>query len=824
MSKMGVKLSFFMLLLVSCLSGCSGSTGDRQETAQEDAPDCIYVPEHVTTSSDGGYELPEGFWNPKTAGDSLYFCQRGWDWGTVSKAPVPKAGESMELAEAQALFTFSTSGIDLDGGDGLSEEEVLNALDRAMEAGEEVLAALDRAAEAGTGEAVQTESPADVTESGKKQVWFDVWDYAVDQEGNLYLALDYNTINGFLSEYVGCLACKMTPEGTWVYRHFFQGLELGSSAGTLAADGEGGMYLLTAEGILEIDGAGRKSGIVQTEGYKGDIFSSEQLLGDQEGHAYYLLYEDNGMRWRGMEISREGGPVLKETEGLSGTSTRQLHTVCGGKVYLWDEGVYEYDPETADTRLLFRWGDSNLLRGCVWSAFPVGGDRFLAWYDEAGEEGLYLLTRTPADELPEKETVVLAALDADLTLQNAVVKFNRQSQQYKVTIEDYGYSTETMEGAVTRRDAALVSSQPPDLVELYGIDLNRSVEKGMLADLSPFLEESSVLDREDFLENALEGYTIGGKLVGIPVRVIAHVLVGRASQAGELGSWTMEDVYSLEERFPEQTRLVSGANYRSDGREEEIATRDYLLSRFCSAWYLEEFVDWEGGTCSFDSEGFRKLLEWAGEHGREETGNAGTGPVYLRVGYMPEDALFLDGLLSFENAALWDVQFGGETCILGYPTADGRGSALLSWPTPPIGITAKAGNSEGAWAFLEYYIARQCSEPQIVGLSTSRKYLKEQMEDWIKTNRLREYADSPFMLKQEIGGEIVPVYGISQETAQKIMDFLEGLDFTPDSGRRARIIGIVLEEAEGYYSGDKSLEEVTAVIQNRVQLYLNEGR
>ena len=35
-------------------------------------------------------------------------------------------------------------------------------------------------------------------------------------------------------------------------------------------------------------------------------------------------------------------------------------------------------------------------------------------------------------------------------------------------------------------------------------------------------------------------------------------------------------------------------------------------------------------------------------------------------------------------------------------------------------------------------------------------------------------------------------------------------------------VGIILEESEAYYTGDKSLDEVVALIQNRVGLILGE--
>lgn len=38
------------------------------------------------------------------------------------------------------------------------------------------------------------------------------------------------------------------------------------------------------------------------------------------------------------------------------------------------------------------------------------------------------------------------------------------------------------------------------------------------------------------------------------------------------------------------------------------------------------------------------------------------------------------------------------------------------------------------------------------------------------------------------------------------------------------ILDLICEDAEAYFSGTKSIEEVTPIIQNRVQLYMDEHR
>ena len=48
-------------------------------------------------------------------------------------------------------------------------------------------------------------------------------------------------------------------------------------------------------------------------------------------------------------------------------------------------------------------------------------------------------------------------------------------------------------------------------------------------------------------------------------------------------------------------------------------------------------------------------------------------------------------------------------------------------------------------------------------------------------------------------------------------------DFSLRGGVQEDIIGIIAEEAESYFNGDKSLKEVTKVVQNRVSTLVQEG-
>lgn len=816
--KRKLTLAACLFSIAYVLSGC----GKGNENSEEQTSAYVYVAQQLATSSSGGYSLPEGFRNPAAEGGQIYYMRDTCESPaeglrvngdqmpvagyTVERTILPEDGDAVDFAGADTLFSVSAYSFEKDEGTGtgegtISENEVLAMLDMAMD---------------------RKSSPVKPGLNGfvmvnpeKDYFCFNLMDYVVDHEQNVYFVLDCRLGDYYSMESLGSVLCKRTADGGWAYRRFFSGLEPLNDS--LAVDGNGGVYMLTTECILTADRDGHETGIIGTEEYKGKNYSSERLLGDSRGNVYYFVFEDFDSRWRGMELVPQGGKVLTEVEGLSGSNWLESSTVFQGKVFFTvSESFYEYGGETEGSTEILQWFNSGLIYSNIRDCIVLEREKLLVWYNEPGMEGLYLLVKTPVEELPEKKAVVLAGFDVPSELKNAVLRFNRLNEEYQVVLESYGYTGETASGAQTRLSAALSSSTPPDLLSLSGRDLKKDMEKGLLEDLSPWLESSGVLDREDFLKNALEGYTIEGCLVGIPVRFSPTAVGGRTSQVGGLDSWTMEDVYALAEQYPEQTLLLSNARYDADtGKANRgLVTREHLLGKFCAAWYLEEYVDWEKGKCNFDSEGFRRLIKWVGEHSDVLPADPRTR-VFSTQGYLPEEALLMEDFIDFQDAVLWEIQCGDEVMLTGFPTADGRGTASLQVEAP-LGIVAGAENREGAWEFLEYYISSSKDDVEWGNaLPTSRSRLQKLMEKAVTQPRNMSYV---------VNDEEVHAYETSPEMAEKLMEFLETADFTPESGLRNTVVSIVLEEVEAYYTGDKSLDEVIGIIQNRVQLLLNENR
>ncbi len=128
-----------------------------------------------------------------------------------------------------------------------------------------------------------------------------------------------------------------------------------------------------------------------------------------------------------------------------------------------------------------------------------------------------------------------------------------------------------------------------------------------------------------------------------------------------------------------------------------------------------------------------------------------------------------------------------QTTFVGIPDANG-GQLLL---TPRIGITHSCKYPDAVWEFVEGYATMRNTS---VYLPIFQSYLDSQQKT----------------LNEVYSSDIVD---------QAISLINEATTVTEDY---SPIPNIVADEAQAYFSGDKSAEDVAKVIQNRVSIYLSE--
>lgn len=168
--------------------------------------------------------------------------------------------------------------------------------------------------------------------------------------------------------------------------------------------------------------------------------------------------------------------------------------------------------------------------------------------------------------------------------------------------------------------------------------------KGYLEDLWPWIDGDQELGgREALMEHALECVSVDGKLYKVSPAFTIVTLAARSDLVGRRTGWTLEELLDCWRQMPEGSRITE-PNY----------DRSILLSVLIQ-YDNGSWVDWSGGTCRFDTQEFKNLLELcrqAGEDG-DPVYAAGSAESGLREGrYLfrqvflnhPQDLLFYDAL------------------------------------------------------------------------------------------------------------------------------------------------------------------------------------
>ena len=245
----------------------------------------------------------------------------------------------------------------------------------------------------------------------------------------------------------------------------------------------------------------------------------------------------------------------------------------------------------------------------------------------------------------------------------------------------------------------------------------------------------------------------------------------------------------------------------SAGNEAKLlpsADKSGILRIMCTM-NQDLFINKETGECTFTGEEFKKILEFANRFADEASDDTTlddlrSGRTLLNDGYVT----------SVSQYQMYEFMFGGPVNLIGYPTFGESGLTFRSNGTTAAMSTSSenVGSPNGGFPILK---------------SALEKQFEKDMEPEYAKDADGNQTEMPKMTwGSSMGGEqfSVEVYAATQEQVDRVREMIE----TTQSGERMNqeVLSIILEEASGYFSGQKSVEDVASVVQNRVQLYLNE--
>lgn len=585
-----------------------------------------------------------------------------------------------------------------------------------------------------------------------------------------------------------------------------------------AVDKEGRIYISSGQKIWFLDAEGNHQGDFQDDNWINDMGTGK------DGKVYATHYGNTSYQLSEVDYNAKGyGKTYENFPSGNGSMTAGKN-----KDFLVSDSskLYEYDLATQSSEVILNWMDSDISGDYVQAVTTLEDGRILAviqdWSGETTSTELAMLTKTEASKVTQKEVITIGSLYLDQSLQMAAVKFNKTNDKYRVSVKTYIDETNWTENSytdgITAMNTDITSGKGPDIIELSNVNSQALVSKGLIEDLGPYLDSSSVLKRDDFLEPVLNAFMMDGTLVGIPTSFYLLTVFGRTSMVGSEMGWTLDEMIALADQNPEME--IFGQS-----------TKDIILD-YCFMYNQNSFIDAETGKCNFDSDEFRKVLEFSNRFPKEYNfGNQEGKSYYAKV--RDGEVLLLQTSVSDIMDYCTNIQLFGEDEVtpIGYPTLDGSVGCLLNTSNGLYGISTKSSHKDGAWAFLEFMLSNPSSRFNY-GLSSKKSQLEETFEEAMKITYVLDENGEPMLdengnkIKESRGGWssedfTMNYYGATQEDVDNLKALIEVAK--PISNNDQKIMEIVKEEAAPYFEGQKGLDDVVNIIQSRVSIYLSEN-
>lgn len=673
------------------------------------------------------------------------------------------------------------------------------------------------------------ELPLEMKIDGAEYYW-PMSDLIFDEEGNITCLINASIM---VSEDEGryeYYMFKFDPEGNLLLKQdITEGLTVKSVENSyvqqVVMDKEGRMYALMSTEmnayLVVLDAEGNSLAEIDT----GSDWINAMGVTDN-GRVLVTRYSSTGPGMECLEVDLAGKtlgnphsnmPSSYNSQGLSFTPEGDLLVNDGSR-------LLKYSLDTDTTEEILVWTDSNINGSYVRMIQMLEDGRIAVfsedWSDDTRE--IAYLTRTEASQVAEKKVLTIGTLWSSQDLQKSVVNFNKASDTYRMRIVAYyddntEWTENKYQDAITALNNAITSSNCPDLIDLSYGNVSSYVAKGLLVDLAPYLEKSSV-KREDLVESVLRAYTMEGTLVSIPTAFSISTIMGRTSQLGDRTSWTIRDIMDFAAQHPEAKLF----NYSS---------KTNMLST-CLQYSSDAFINYDTGKCSFDSQQFLDILEFCNTFDTEANWDR-EGDSFPKQ--IADGRILLNGfnLYSMEYMQMYSLMFNEPVTFIGYPTVDGSGGNRING-ADCYAITTKCDDPDGAWQFIESMLQY---EPQpkwgsMNNFPIRRDMLEETFESAMKEDYV--YDENGEIMQDENGDPMIQpkttwgyddweaeIYAATPEQVQVVRDLIDNVSVATNNDQT--ILNIINEEAAAYFEGQKSAQEVAGVIQSRIQTYVSEN-
>ena len=539
----------------------------------------------------------------------------------------------------------------------------------------------------------------------------------------------------------------------------------------------------------------------------------------------------------------EGGPYLQEIDLTTGTlsdvrielskAAAQTYQYKQGKDGLYistANGTAKVDMINGTFENVFSWNDTDFgfrdLEPYIYSSqdfYCIRTDFEPYYVSGYNDFDLILIHFHKADTNPHagKSIIVIAYNGEDGAISpyiyERVAEYNLDPEK-KARIVFKSYQDVLPDYAVlaTKKDAQIAeqvyidvqSADGPDILMGFGSCSQFNTDE-ILLDLNPLIGGPSPLDRGTMFDNVLRAAEKGGKLYQLPILFDVRGLIGNTKYFGDQPSLNFEEYERISSLLPETVYPLGPISH------EDLLTE--LLSGS-----MDLFMDYEKKTVQFDTPDFRAILTFAKEYGvnKEEVLDVNSysfiSPIDRFCNEM--DAAYCGRIMGIASFGYGMNDLDGEELYIGIPST--TGSSMMAVEQQSVAISKNSQYQELAWDFIRSLFQKEFQTALAISQSNTVFPVSREAFDICFQMAKKRYDTEAERYKGRPDISVWESSDYSQEVYDNLLDFLNNIHEYASYDTSAMLI--ILEEAPGYFTGQRSLDDVVKNIQNRCTTIVNE--
>ncbi len=582
-----------------------------------------------------------------------------------------------------------------------------------------------------------------------------------------------------------------------------------------------------------------------------DYYDIPFVLGIDENTALLPVSTNSGYIFFELDLKEVKATAVdsKEYEWINMDQCYNPFTADDGSLYFTSPvGIMKIDfkKKVTEQVLNYSWSDVNRSILSYLEIADISDDKIILCGENYGFEAyasndtssFVIVELTKADKNPHAGKTILELYSpygyTEDKIADAILKYNETSTDYFIevtdrysSVDDSDYSNveseDDSEFVSLNADSKMSNQLAMDIMNGVGPDILMNVSyygqlnnPNYLADLTPYLGN---IDSSKYFTNIIEAGKINGKLYNLPVCFQVEGIQTCSEYAGASGVGFTTEEY---EAFVKD--VLNGKDVITSGQA-------YYFAKIFTAMRDKFIVD---GKVDFSGPEFAALAEYVKDNVIEKSKSwdemyaeedyayaSGVGATIVKAdrGYNENAPAYYTNCygMSYYLTTMADIKGSGDV-ILGMPSADGRGP--MCTPYISVAVSAQAYNLDACGEFVKL-------------LMSDEVQLDFAMKDNFVLSREAFRTAGKAAVEYYSGEGFERYYGIDSNSpeaknranfSEKNVDDMEAIieSCSIMKAQDADISLILIEEMPAYFSGQKDLDAVISIAQERCQKVINE--